>query len=276
MNPTLPLTPHQFDAYCERIGYAGPSRADAATLRALHRAHVLAIPFENIDVQLGLPPGREPEAIFAKLVTRRRGGWCYEQNGLFGRALAALGFAVTPLSGGVMREERGAATMGSHLALKVSADGQDWLADVGFGSAQRDPLPLTDHAWDQGAVTGTLGRTADGYWRLAITAGPSLLSYDFRDAAADPEQLDALCAWQGRDAQSVFVQNLVVQQRRPDGHTMLRGKVLTQTARSGPQQRELSSADELTEVLRTEFALDVPEAACLWPAIEARHAALFA
>jgi N-hydroxyarylamine O-acetyltransferase len=273
---TEPLTPAELTAYLARIGHAGPLAPDLATLTALHRAHVLAIPFENLDVQLGDPPTRSPERIFAKLVTRRRGGWCYEQNGLFERALTALGFAVTRLSAGVMRQERGDSAMGSHLALKVEAEGRAWLADVGFGSTQLEPLPFAEGNWDQAPLAGEVLKTGDGYWRLAITAGPMPLSYDFHDEAADEAQLDALCAWQGKDPESIFVQNLVVQQRRLQGHTMLRGKVLTQTGIDGSGQRELTSAAELLAVLREAFGLDLPEAARLWEQIEARHAALFA
>ena len=88
--------------YLERIGHGWHVRPKLPTLRSLHRAHVSAIPFENLDVQLGLTPSLEPEAIYAKLVERRRGGWCYEMNGLFGAALQAIGFDVTRLACGVI------------------------------------------------------------------------------------------------------------------------------------------------------------------------------
>lgn len=272
---TEPLTQSQLDAYLARIGHAGPLATDVATLDALHRAHVMAIPFENLDVQLGDAPTLDPERTFEKLVTRRRGGWCYEQNGLFGRALAALGFPVIRLSAGVMRQLRGDFVMGSHLALKVSAEGRDWLCDVGFGSTQLAPLPFAQGEWNEPPLAGTLGPTEDGYWRLAITEGPMPLSFDFHDRPAEEAQLEALCAWQASDPESIFVQNLVVQQRRPEGHTMLRGKVLTETGRDGGTDRELASAEELVAVLASEFGLDMPEAAALWPQIEARHAELF-
>jgi N-hydroxyarylamine O-acetyltransferase len=269
------LSPAQLDAYFGRIRYTGPRKADLATLTALHRAHVLAVPFENLDVQLGRPPSLDPDAIFSKLVTARRGGWCYEQNGLFARALAALAFPVTRMSGGVMRALRGEASMGSHLCLKVQADGADWLADVGFGSSQLEPVPLAEHAWDQVPMAGQVWRTDDGLWQFAIEQGPMPLSYDFVDAPADESLLGALCNWQGRDPESIFVQNLVVQRRLPEGHIMLRGKVLTETGHGGQRVRELGSGAELEAVLRDTFALDVPEAAGLWPEIEARHSLLF-
>lgn len=270
-----PLTAAELDAYRARIGHTGPLDPDLATLTALHRAHVLAIPFENLSVQLGTPPGQDPQAVFAKLVTARRGGWCYEQNGLFARALTTLGFDVTRMSAGVMRALRGEASMGSHLCLKVRIDGYDYLADVGFGSSQIEPLPLTQHAWQAPPLAGQLCRTPDGLWQLAIETGPTPLSYDFADAPADEDQLAALCDWQGRDPDSVFVQNLVVQLRTRDGHLMLRGKVFTVTGVNGGRVRELGSGAELVALLRESFGLDVPEAAGLWPAIEARHAALF-
>lgn len=271
-----PLSSAELQAYLDRIDHPAPTVPDHATLVSLHRAHTLAIPFENLDVQLGTPPGREPAAIFDKLVTRRRGGWCYEQNGLFGRALASLGFAVMPLSAGVMREAVGDFVMGSHLCLKVTIDGQEWLADVGFGSTLIEPLPIAPHAWDQGALAGQLGPADEGHLRMAITAGPMPLSYDFRNEPADEALLDAKCHWQGTDQESIFVQNLVVQQRLADGHLMLRGKVLTETLAEGSSVRELASADELVAVLKDRFRLDVPEVAGLWDQVEARHAALFA
>jgi N-hydroxyarylamine O-acetyltransferase len=272
---TKPLTPAELTAYLERIGHTGPLNPDLATLTALHKAHVLAIPFENLDMQLGRPPGLDPQAAFDKLVTARRGGWCYEQNGLFGRALVSLGFDVTRLASAVLRAERGDFFMGSHLCLKVCVDGQDYLADVGFGSSQLEPIALVEHAWEQAPLAGRLFQTEAGYWQFAIEQGPTILSYDFHAAPADETQFARLCEWQGRDPDSIFVQNLVVQKRRLDAHVMLRGKVFTRTAQADAAQRELSSAAELVALLRDEFDLDVPEAASLWEQIEARHAEIF-
>ena len=80
------------DAYLARIGYAGTPRVDLETLGAIHRAHLLAIPYENLDVQLGRPGDVSLRHAFDKLVTARRGGWCYEMNGLLGWALNEIGF----------------------------------------------------------------------------------------------------------------------------------------------------------------------------------------
>src|SRR5512132_3659500 len=98
---SVPVTATTIDhvAYLDRIGYDGPHTPDAETLRRLARAHLLAIPFENLDiVPLGRPIRLEPDALFDKIVRRRRGGFCYEVNGLFALLLRELGYDVTMLT----------------------------------------------------------------------------------------------------------------------------------------------------------------------------------
>jgi N-hydroxyarylamine O-acetyltransferase len=128
------------DAYLARIAHerVAPS-ADA--LRSLHRAHVLAIPFENIDVILGTHPGIALDAIQTKLVGRQRGGYCYEHALLFGAALEQLGYDVVRRVARVQPHKAGPRT---HALLKVGVDGQEFLADVGFGAGQLYPTPLQD------------------------------------------------------------------------------------------------------------------------------------
>ncbi len=125
--PAFPL-----DAYLERIGWSGPLPVDPATLAALHRSHALAIPFENIDPLCGQPISLEPDALVAKMLHRRRGGYCYEQNGLFLLALASIGFRTVPLCARVLISEGKYAARTHQLAL-VEFAGARWLADVGFG-----------------------------------------------------------------------------------------------------------------------------------------------
>ena len=109
-------------AYFARIGYAGPTAPTLEVLRAVHRAHLLSIPYENLDIHLGLPVSLDPEAIARKLVDERRGGWCFEMNGLLGRVLETLGFEVRYLSGAVGRAARGWRAQGNHLVLLVTLD----------------------------------------------------------------------------------------------------------------------------------------------------------
>src|SRR5919109_1202974 len=94
-------------AYLDRIGYRGPLEPTAETLRALHVAHLLGVPFENLNIGMGWPIVLDEAALFDKIVVRRRGGFCYELNGLFAALLRELGFDVTLLSAGVARQDGG-------------------------------------------------------------------------------------------------------------------------------------------------------------------------
>lgn len=123
------------DAYLARIGYAGPRAPTRATLDAIIHAHVCAIPFENVDVLLGRRIALEPDALMAKLVHARRGGYCFEQNGLFLEVLRALGFDATPLSARVrIGRARDYTPARTHLLSRVELDGASWLCDVGVGA----------------------------------------------------------------------------------------------------------------------------------------------
>ncbi|MFB6624907.1 arylamine N-acetyltransferase [Streptomyces sp. NPDC056374] len=138
------------DAYLARIGYEterdGELAPDLRTLTALHRAHVRAVPFENLDVALGRPVPLDLKSLQAKLVERRRGGYCYEQNSLFAAVLERIGFTVT--ARGARNRSRGAALPPvTHALLVVAVEGEQWLADVGFGwQGPLEPVPLRDGA----------------------------------------------------------------------------------------------------------------------------------
>src|SRR5580693_2308870 len=95
------------ERYLKRIGYDGPREPGIENLRALHRCHMLTIPFENLDIPLGRPIVLNVEHLYNKLVDRRRGGYCYELNGLFAWLLAQLGFDVKMISAGVAHETSG-------------------------------------------------------------------------------------------------------------------------------------------------------------------------
>jgi N-hydroxyarylamine O-acetyltransferase len=139
-----PLNAAQVTAYLDRIGIAHPDRPDqpdADYLRRLHRQHLHTVPFENLSIHLGEDIPLETGALFDKIVTRRRGGYCYEVNGAFAMLLRSLGYRVSLLAARV----HGPSGFGplSHLALRVDTD-EPWLVDVGFGRNPELPLRLND------------------------------------------------------------------------------------------------------------------------------------
>lgn len=266
----------ELSAYLNRIRFDGSARPDLATLRAIHRAHQYAVPFEDLDVLLRRPVVLDLEANYNKIVCQRRGGWCYELNGVMGWALEQIGFEVMRMSAGVMRVRAGDAQLGNHLCLLVSLD-QRYLVDVGFGGSLVEPLPLIASQREDRPYRLELTELNDSYWRFAEIAhgAGDAFSFDFRVAPADEALLARKCQFLQTDPASPFVQNLVVQRRTADMHLSLRGRVLQAIHATRVDKKLLNSADELVATLRDCFDLDTPEAASLWPSICARHEALF-
>jgi N-hydroxyarylamine O-acetyltransferase len=262
-------------AYFDRIRFNRSVRADYDTLCALHRAHQLAVPFENLDVQLGRTIGLDADAAFAKIVVGRRGGWCYEMNGTFGAVLADIGFDVQRVTAGVLRERAGDEQMGNHLCLLVRLD-QTYLVDVGFGGSMLEPLPLRAIERVDPPYHLALAECDSGYWRFTEHTGGDPFSFDFGIEPANEELMVRRCQYLQTSSASPFVQNLVVQRRTVDAHLSLRGRVLTITHSDRQEKLMLESAAELVATLFDKFELNVPEAADLWPRICARHEAVFA
>ena len=122
-----------FDRYAERIGYQGARTPTEDVLCGIHLAHATTVPFENLDIHLGVRIRLEPEHVFDKLVVRRRGGYCFEQNTLLLEMLRSIGFRVRPLAG---RVTYGAQVVRprTHMLLVLEVGGRPFLADVGFGT----------------------------------------------------------------------------------------------------------------------------------------------
>ena len=131
-----------------RINYTGSLRVDAETLRNLQLAHLRNVPFENLSIHAGEPIVLNDEALFAKIVSIRHGGFCYELNGLFSWLLRTLGFDVFMLAAGVANREGGFGPEFDHMALMVNLE-ERWLADVGFGDSFLEPLLLDEDGSQQ-------------------------------------------------------------------------------------------------------------------------------
>ncbi|MFD1709321.1 arylamine N-acetyltransferase [Ottowia flava] len=258
--------------YGARIAYAGPLDTRLATLRALQSAHIAAIPFEAIDVWLGAGVSLAPAAIEDKLLRRGRGGYCYEQNGLFQRALVQLGFTVEPRIARVLwgGEGDGAFQPRTHMALRVEAEGQPWLVDVGFGAAvPTEPLP-----WHSDAVQDT----ALGRYRLVPTSFGRKLEiesngqwrplYEVFDEPPQPQDFEVSNWFTSTHPDSVFRRHLIVARASPAGRTTLFDAELSFRSPDGAVRRQSLNAAQLESVLQDQFQLVVE------PAWRARLAAL--
>ncbi|WP_406494510.1 arylamine N-acetyltransferase [Streptomyces sp. NBC_01604] len=262
------------DAYLGRIGWEGERRADAATLRGVHLAHMRGIPFENLDALRRLAPSLEPADLMTKLVHSRRGGYCYEHNTLFSLALQALGFrVVTRLAARVVvGADRRESRPRTHMALLVEVPGEraPYLADVGFGAigALLEPMPL---------VVGAEVRDAERRHRLVHVAhrGPlemwALEAYEEKAAswaeqyAFTLEPFEApdfeVINWHiGTNPRSPFTQQLYVQRVSTERHLLLHGRLLTETLVDGTvREREVTEEAEVRRLLEAEFGVVAPE-----------------
>jgi len=263
--------------YLDRIGYVGDFEPNFATLVALQEAHVCSVPFENLDVQLGRPLSIRIEEAYEKIVVNSRGGWCYEQNGLFGWALSEIGFDVRRIAASVMREQRGKVSEANHLCLIVRSPESNtkYLADVGFGGSMIRPIALTVGSHDQVPFNIGLERLDDRYWRFWESLGDGRFTYDFTEEPACESSLANKSTFLQTDSSSGFVLNLVAQLRHRDRHCKLRGRVFTVAKAGAVETKSVDSPEALVALLSSEFHLAVSDIAGLWPRIAARHEELF-
>jgi N-hydroxyarylamine O-acetyltransferase len=266
-----PLSPAQLSRYFARIGYGGDTTPSLTTLRGLHRAHLLSIPYENLDIHFGVPLTLDPGRMFAKLVDERRGGWCYEMNGLFAYVLETLGFDVRRVSGTVGRKEHGWRAQGNHLVLIVMLD-RPWIADVGFGDGFLNPLPLEPGTYSQSFLRYRVSREGPR-WRVDNHQYGSD-GFDFTLTARTLDAFAVQCRELQTSPDSAFVRTTVCERFTREGLVILRGATLKEITADGVTSRVLQDATEFTNTLRERFGLDLPAgAADLWPRVWSRHLA---
>ncbi|MFD3921392.1 arylamine N-acetyltransferase [Streptomyces sp. NPDC058595] len=251
--------------YLRRIGADRPAVPDAAALKDLQVRHLRTVPFENLSVHLGEEIVLEEGALAAKVVDRRRGGFCYELNGAFAVLLRGLGFRVTLLQARVFTADGGLGIPYDHMTLLVetpapAGSGRDtdrWFADVGFGSHSTHPLALDQHG-DQEDPAGTFRIVAgpdgdldvvrDGRPQFRVDRRPRALA-DFTAGA-----------WYHRTSpDSHFTRSLVCSRNTDDGRITLTGSTLITTAAGDRNERPLEGDAEILAAYRDHFGLDLDQ-----------------
>jgi N-hydroxyarylamine O-acetyltransferase len=261
-------------AYLRRINYRGERAPTAATLDELHGAHLLAVPFENLDIHLGRPIVLEEDALFDKIVTRQRGGFCYELNGLFALLLRDLGFEVTLLAAGVARADGGFGPEFDHLTLLVRAPVESteanlqstiynlqsvaWLADVGFGDSFRAPLRFVEGiVQEQDDRAYRLDRAGEQYTLMQRNAEGWAPQYRFRLQPHVWAEYADMCRYHQTSPESSFTRKRVCTLATLDGRLTLSDRTLITTVHG--QRTELVLPDEpaFHAALRDHFGVDL-------------------
>ncbi|OBH84359.1 MULTISPECIES: arylamine N-acetyltransferase [unclassified Mycobacterium] len=253
--------------YFDRIGYGGATAPNLEVLRALVSAHTRAIPFENLDPVMGVPvDDLSPEALAGKLVRRRRGGYCYENNGLMGYVLADLGFRVRRLAGRVvwMRPpDAPSPPPQTHTVLAVTFPGShgSYLVDVGFGG-QTPTSPLR-------IETGTVQQTTHEPYRLDDRGDGLILQaqvrgewqplYEFGTRTAPDIDLVVGSWFVSTHPSSHFVTGLMAACVTDDARLNLAGRNLSIHRADASEKIRLDDAAAVVDTLRDRFGIDVSD-----------------
>jgi N-hydroxyarylamine O-acetyltransferase len=246
--------------YLKRINYQGTLEPTAATLQALHAAHLQQVPFENLDIYRRRLFALDPAALFDKIVTRRRGGFCYELNGLFALLLQQLGFEVTRLAARVVNQAGGLGPEFDHLTLQVRCPGEDdtqWLADVGFGDSFLEPLRFEEQAEQpdglriyriehDGAQRWLWEHDYNGTWTR---------QYGFDLQPRQLSDFAAMCRWQQTSSDSSFTGRRICTRATPAGRITLSDLRLIITVDGQRDERLLDSEEEYRVVLSEKFGI---------------------
>lgn len=261
--------------YLNRIRFTRDPRPDRATLAALMQAQLRTVPFENLDQQLGIWVPTDVESAYTKVVENHRGGWCFELNGLFRRALTEIGFEVQTLAAHVGDNGAARSTPADHMCLRVDCD-EPLLVDVGFGGSMIEPIPLFEANSRQPPYTLSVTEEDDGWFRFSEQlANAEPTSFDYRLTPVGDAHFDTISNSLQTDETSSFRRMLKAQRRYPGRHVILRGCVRKTIDLQGTTENVLTSSRALVDCLRDDFDLDMPEVESLWSTISKRHDALF-
>jgi N-hydroxyarylamine O-acetyltransferase len=245
--------------YLNRIHYHASLEPTAATLRALHVAHLQQVPFENLDIYRRRLFDLDPAALFDKIVTCRRGGFCYELNGLFALLLEQLGFRVTRLTARVVGEDGRVGPEFDHLTLQVQCQDQDcsvWLADVGFGDSFLEPLRFEKKdVQSDGLRAYRIERDESSRWLWERDYDETWRRQYGFDLQPHPlSDFAAMCAWHQTSPDSIFTQRRVCTRATPDGRITLSELRLITTIH-GQRTEHAIGEEEYHDVLRREFEI---------------------
>jgi len=243
------------EAYFGRLAVPRPHTADAVNLHVLHRAHQMRVPFENLSIHLSEPVLLAEDVLVDKIVTRRRGGFCYELNGAFAILLEAMGAEVRRVAARVYGGDGHAGPPLDHMALVVRASDASgpWLIDVGFGSHSVYPL-LFDSRHEQIDPAGQflLVDSGDGDVDVLKDGKPQYRIEPQERSLAD---FIPTCWWQTTSPDSHFTRNIICSRLTKDGRVSIAGRTLIITENGSRAEQQLTGDDALLAAYREHFGI---------------------
>lgn len=248
--------------YLKRIEYTEPVKPDAQTLHGLQAAHMLHVPFENLDIRLKRPIRLDEQSLWNKIVTNKRGGFCYELNGLFAWLLKQIGFNVTYLNARVYDREGNLGIEFDHLTLLVQIPGRNerWLADVGFGDSFIIPLSFEAAGEQtQGLRAYRLEENHNGFVVWQRNNDDTLEQQYFFDLKPHefPEEYETACIYHQASPKSTFTQWSIITRATENGRVSLEDGRLILTTNGQKEYHEIKSEDEYRLLLKEHFDVEL-------------------
>lgn len=249
------------EQYFQRINYQSDTQPTLATLNALTFAHATHIPFENISVLQKQMIAIDPASLFEKIVVQKRGGYCFEQNGLFFAVLQQLGFDVEPLAARVRLGEtdRAVIPVRTHLMLKVTIDGKSYITDVGVGSSSlSQALQLKENTLQETSHDTRRFQRVNNQWYMQVLYSDTWQDvYQFGGEIMHESDRKVANWYTSTHPDSHFTQRLSVAIANQDGsRTTVSGNVLTVRQKNGDKQETiLANNESLLAALRDNFGL---------------------
>lgn len=243
-------------AYLQRIRFKGKLKPNLKVLQNLQKAHLLSVPFENLDIHYPTLIELNMDKVFEKVVVDYRGGFCYELNGLFYELLTSFGFVVKRISARVFGgEEKGYGQEFDHLALIVTIEGEDYLTDVGFGEFTFAPLKMVLNEV-QKDLRGdfVIEPFEDGYLRVCKIEGDKKTpEYIFTETPRKLKDYTAMCRYHQTSPDSHFTQKRLISLATKKGRVSITGDKLKVTENGTSKDILLKDEQAFHDALREHF-----------------------
>lgn len=250
----------QLPTYLERIRHTGDSPVTLDTLVALQKAHLFTVPFENLDIDWEIPIVLDTEKLYKKIVLGKRGGFCYELNGLFHELLLGLGFQSRMVQAQVYSEGKGYGPPFDHMALIVTLEDAEYLADVGFGAFTLAPLKIvSEEVQEDPHGKFRMVQEEEGMWRVdqEEEEGKWIPQYKFDPAAQELKAFDEMCHYHQTSPDSHFTWKSIISKPTSNGRVTMAGNVLKVKQDGSVREDVLGSDFTIKKALKNYFGVVV-------------------
>ena len=247
----------EIQAYLHRINFLQTLKIDQSTLFALQKSHLYSVPFENLDIHYKTRIRLDYEYLYQKIVINRRGGFCYELNGLFAWLLRSVGFEVIMVSARVYHENKGYSPEFDHMTLIVTLEGQQYLVDVGFGRFALTPLPIVAGTVFDGISAQFQFDHYEDHWRInEVVKGKLVPGYIFKPFARQFSEFESMCDFHQTSPSSHFAKMKLITLPTPEGRITLNNEQLKIT-REGQVEEIYFPAEEFEKKLQEYFNIEL-------------------